>query len=641
MTTIDTSGSRYARLRTLPAESVQFGSGFWSYFRETNKTNAIQYGYSKLVESGVLENFEIAAGRRTGEFRNMRFADSDLYKWIEAASYVLADRSARTEQHEDIRSKLESIFDLMEAAQRPDGYLNTYYQVKAGIEHRWTNLRENHELYCAGHLIQAGVAHHRSTRNERLLKIVRRVADNICEEFLLRRTEGIPGHPEIEMALAELYRETGEERYLQMAKAFVDRRGRGYLGGSDYLQDHVPLREATEVTGHAVRQLYLLAGAADIYLESGEQELLSAVRRLWDNMRLRKMSVTGGVGSRHEMEAFGEGFELPNDRPYNETCAQIASAMTSWRLALATGEAQFVDLMEWTLYNSVLSGVSLDGKSYFYPNPLMSRGGIKRSEWFACACCPPNVMRTLASIGGYFFTASDEGLQVHLYDSVSLDAEATVLKNAGRGERFRLTMETQYPWSGTVKITVTESPARPWTLSLRIPSWCSAPSIAVNGSAASETPVPGSYFKLNRHWKQGDTLLLDVPMTPTIHEAHPMVEAARGCVSLARGPLVYCLEGPDQPSDAQVHAMTIDTSAPLRTGVKPSLHDGCVTIEGQAVIVSDQGWGNQLYRPFSDAGHAASRKHQGTPTTFCAIPYFLWANRGKHEMTVWIPRAGG
>lgn len=636
MTTIDTSRSRFARLRTLPLDAVRFGNGFWSRFRETNRTVAVQYGYSKLAESGVLENFEIAAGKREGEFRNMRFADSDLYKWIEAASYVLGDPLTPEPQRRDLASKLSGAFDLMEAAQRPDGYLNTYYQIKAGIENRWTNLRENHELYCAGHLIQAGVAHHRSTGQDRLLSLVRRVADNICNDFLAERTTGVPGHPEIEMALVELHRDTGEERYLAMARAFVDRRGKGSIGGSDYYQDHLPLREAQEAAGHAVRQLYLLAGAADIFLETGEEQLLEAVRRLWNDTRLHKMSVTGGIGARHEMESFGESYELPNDRPYNETCAQIASAMTSWRLALATGEAPFVDLMEWTLYNSVLSGVSLDGRSYFYPNPLMSRGRVKRSDWFACACCPPNVMRTLASLGGYFFTATDHGLQIHLYDEVSLDTEASFLAGSRAGERFRLRMATAYPWSGKVRIEVQESPQRSWALSLRIPSWCEEAKVSVNDRPENATLRPGSYVSIDRSWKAGDVVTLELPMRPVMHEAHPYVEAARGCVSLSRGPFVYCLEGPDQAGGVHVLDLAIDTSKPLSTGSKRDLYDGCVTIEGAALEQSREEWTGRLYRRLDESPAQAA---SGRPVPFVAVPYFLWANRGMHEMSVWVPRA--
>ncbi len=639
MTTIDTSRSRFARLRTLPTDAVSFGDGFWSRFRETNRSVAVQYGYSKLRESGVLENFEIAAGKRKGEFRNMRFADSDLYKWIEAASYVVGDPLTPEEQRRDLAAKLSEAFDLMEAAQRPDGYLNTYYQIKAGIENRWTNLRENHELYCAGHLIQAGVAHHRSTGDDRLLKLVRRVADNICEDFLTKRTTGVPGHPEIEMALVELYRDTGEARYLTMAQAFVDRRGKGSIGGSDYYQDHVPLREATETAGHAVRQFYLLAGAADIYLETGDKQLLESVRRLWNDTRLHKMSVTGGIGARHHMEAFGESYELPNDRPYNETCAQIASAMTSWRLALATGEAPFVDLMEWTLYNSVLSGVSLDGRSYFYPNPLMSRGTVSRSEWFACACCPPNVMRTLASIGGCFFTATGEGLQVHLYDKVSLDTDASLLPGARPGERFRLNVKTAYPWTGSIGVEIQESPGRAWSFSLRIPSWCEGATVSVNGRLEKASPLPGSYFTIDRAWKAGDLVTLELPMTPVIHEAHPYVEAARGCVSLARGPFVYCLEGPDQEPDTHVLDLAIDTSQPLSTSTKLDLLEGCVTIEGTALAQSRSEWSGRLYRRLDGSSASSSPGTDGRFVTFSAIPYFLWANRGRHEMTVWVPRA--
>lgn len=618
---VDTSRSPNRRLLSLPFEAVRPGAGFWSSWRATNRREALPYGYEKLVSSGVISNFEIAAGRKQGSFQNMRFADSDLYKWLEAAAYELAN-----DYDAQLARRVDDAIALIAAAQKPDGYLDTYYQL-GDYGKRWTNIVHDHELYCAGHMFQAAVAHHRATGKSSFLDVARRLADHIDSVFGPGRKEAVPGHPEVEMGLVELYRATAEKRYLEAARFFVDMRGRGTIGGSPYHQDHLPVREAPEMAGHAVRQLYLLAGVADVYLETGDRSLLEACERLWLDMTTRKMSLTGGIGARHERESFGESYELPNDRVYNETCAQIGSVMWNWRLLLATGEPKYADLIEWTLYNGVLSGVSLDGRRYFYPNPLLSRGSVERSEWFACACCPPNVMRTLSSVHNYFATASENGLQVHLYDAAGIRASVT-----GAGE-VALLMATAYPWEPSVRITVETPGQGEWTLALRIPGWCRGARACINGGKTM-AGRPGSYLEIRRLWKAGDAVELELPLAVAVHEAHPWIEAARGCAALTRGPLVYCFEGLDQPAGVRILDSALVPGAPTKTAWQPRLLGGVVTIQTEGRLLERPGWQGRLYRPWGSG--AAGRRRRVSLT---AIPYYAWANRAKAPMAVWMPAA--
>jgi len=613
---VDTAHSPHAVYRSLAFGAVQLQDGFWSRWQRVNRREALDYGYRQLQESGALSNFEVAAGRKEGAFQNMRFADSDLYKWLEAASFELVRRPDAW-----ISERVDEVVELIAAAQCQDGYLNTFYQI-TDPDGRWTNIRDNHELYCAGHLFQAAVAHHRATGSDALLKVARRFADNIESVFGIGRMRSVPGHPEIELALVELYRTTRQDRYLKLAQFFVDERGKGLIGGRAYYQDHVPVREAMEPAGHAVRQLYLLAGVADLYLETGEQELLDAMDRVWRDMCHRKMSITGGVGARHEGEAFGESYELPNDRVYNETCAQIASVMWNWRLLLATGECRYADLMEWTLYNGVISGVSLDGRSYFYPNPLLSRGSVARSGWFACACCPPNVMRTLASVHNYFVTRNDAGLQIHLYDRMRIEATGLCLE-----------VETEYPWRPRVHIRVEDAGFGDTTISLRIPRWCADPVVRINGDTIQGVGA-GIYCNLRRGWRAGDVIELDLPMRPVFHEAHPYVESARGCVALSRGPLVYCFEGLDQPGGLNVLDACVDPTSVVEETWVNELLSGVTMLRAHGNTRDNTDWAGQLYRL------VGKPETTGTPVVLRAIPYYAWANRGLAPMVVWMPRVG-
>ena len=617
----DTSHSPYAHWHTLPVGSVVLTGGFWHTRQTINRKASLPHGHQMLERAGNFHDLRLAAGLAEGPYRGPLFMDSDLYKWLEALGWELANGP-----DDELRRIAAETIELIAAAQADDGYLDSYYQV-AEPGQRWRNLRDGHELYCAGHLIQAAVAHRRATGDTNLLHVACRFADHIYSVFGSGRRAGTPGHPEIEMALVELYRETGQPRYLELAGTFLDQRGRGTLaGGRDpaHYQDHVPVRQATGVAGHAVRQLYLLAGVTDAYLETGERPLFEAATRQWQDVTSGKLYVTGGLGSRYEGEAFGEPFELPNDRGYCETCAAIASILWNWRMLLATGEARFADLIERALLNGFLSGVSLDGRRFFYVNPLLSRGGAERAEWYSCACCPPNVMRLIASLGHYFATHDPAGLQIHQYGSATVHATL----EAGRSVAVR--METDYPWQGDVRLTVERADGLPWRLTVRVPGWCEAPSVRVNGQTWAIAAGEG-YATIERPWRAGDTVELDLPMVPRLIEAHPRSDAARGSVAIERGPLVYCLEDCDQPPSVNIMDVQIDETAPLQAAWHGDLLGGVMVVEAQGYAVDVAAWQERLYRP-ADEG-VPSRQ----PARLVAVPYYAWANRGPGAMRVWIP----
>src|SRR3954447_6297419 len=446
---VDLSNSPHARLQPLAAE---IDGGVWAERQRLNREVLLVEGARKLEEAGNFHNLRVAAGQEEGDFVGMVFADSDVHKYLEALGWELA-----REPSEELAALSDAYTQLVSAAQQPDGYLNSYFQVAQPAEH-FVNLAWDHELYCAGHLFQAAVAHARGTGDTRLLDVARRFADHIDGVFGPGRNEGTPGHPEIETALVELYRLTGERRYLDLAGFLVDTRGRETLQparfGSAYFQDHVPVREATEVTGHCVRQLYLAAGVTDLHLETGEAALLDVLQSQWQDMVERKMYLTGGLGAHHMDEAFGDPYELPPDRCYGETCAASSPLHWNWRMLLLTGEARFADLFERALYNGFDAGFALDGHGYSYVNPLHVRDqhrGTVRHPWFACACCPPNVMRTLASLHHYLASRDDGGVQIHQYATGSIHAEAA-----------QLAVTTDYPLDGRVEIEIAATDDAPW-----------------------------------------------------------------------------------------------------------------------------------------------------------------------------------
>lgn len=624
---VDTSWSPHARLRALPLTGVRLSDNFWGPRRRINRDETLPSQYRHLEETGRLDNFRKASGKMEGRFEGIYFNDSDVYKWLEAAAWSLA-----TDPDSGLTKMVDAVITEIEDAQEPGGYLNTYFTFERAGD-RWTDF-DLHEMYCAGHLFQAAVAHFHATGSGRLLGVATRFADHICDTFG-PESEGkrpaVDGHEEIEMSLVELFRVTGNRRYLEQARFFVDARGHGLLGrpygqhDPSYSQDHKPLREQDEVVGHAVRALYLYSGAADVYAETGEPELLEALDTLWKNMTTRRMYVGGGLGSRHEGEAFGEDYELPNGRAYTETCAAIGSVMWNWRMLSIGGEARYADLIEHTLYNAVLPGVSLDGGHYFYENPLEDDGTHRRRPWFGCACCPPNVARLLSSLPGYFYGVSDDAIWVHLY------AEGSAEAGLHGDRKIRLRQRTNYPWEGEVEVRIDGEGE--FALMLRIPSWCEAgASIEVNGEPFRGLGSPGSYAEVRRVWRPGDTVNLRLPMPVRRVECHPYVAENAGRVALMRGPILYCFEGADNPG-LDPRDLVLPAEAPLSEELRPELLGGVIMLSGEAeVSPPDEGWNGRLYR-------AATPTPDEKPTRtvrLTVVPYHAWANREAGSMRVWL-----
>ena len=609
---IDTTKSPYAKLKTIPISSVKV-SGFWGKRIKILHDVTLPEQYRLLEETQRLYNFRRAAGKVKGDYYGFFFNDTDVYKWQEAVSFSFASYG----RDENLEKILDQTIKEVAEAQDEDGYLDTYFTFERKKD-RWTNLKDMHELYCAGHLIQAGIAHHRTTVKDTLLNIAKRFADHIDNVFGPGKKEGTCGHPEIEMALVELYRETGDKRYLNLVKFFIDERGKGLIGGETYHIDHKLFRELTEIVGHAVRALYLNCGATDLYLETGEKELMESLERLWKNFVERKMYITGGAGARHEGEAFGEEYELPNDTAYAETCAAIGSFMWNFRMLLAKGEGRFSDIMEQTLYNGLLSGISLNGKEYFYVNPLEDNGEHRRKPWFACACCPPNIARLIASIPGYMYTTSEEGIWVHLYG----ENEAKI---PWGDKEIKLIEKTNYPWEGNIKLEVkTEGE---YKIFLRIPSWAKGYTIKINGNKINTKEVKNGYIEVENQWKEGDKINLELPMEIEIIESHPKVKDNVGKVAIKRGPIVYCMEQVDNPWGDPRYMEIAD----YNLKAEPSeILEGIVIIKGKGKIVDCRIWENNLYLPKEEV------KRNKKEVEFITIPYYAWANREKGPMTVWI-----
>jgi len=612
------TASARVRLRPIDGRGVVIRDGLLADRQRVNREVTLLRGAEELERAGTLDNLRIAAGQKSGDRHGMVFSDSDVYKWLEALAWecgrepsALLERMAR------------ETTALVAAAQEQDGYLNSYCQV-VDPGWRWTNLEMGHELYCAGHLIQAGVATRRATGDTTLLGVATRFADLIDDVFRTGAEKGTDGHPEIEVALVELFRLTGERRYLQLADTLTTRRGHGMFANGrfdlDYYQDAEPVRDARSIVGHAVRALYLAAGVTDLYAETGDDALLGSMLRQWDDLISSKSYLTGGVGSRHHGEAIGDPYELPPDRAYCETCASIANIMWNWRMLLVTGESRFADLLERTLYNGFLAGHSLDGESFFYMNPLQSRTGERRHRWNPVACCPPNIMRLLASLQHYLATVTDTGIQLHQYAS-------STIRTTGPAGPVELALETGYPWSGAIAIEVVSTGGAEWTLSLRIPAW------ARTATLDGEPVAPGGYTELTRRWQAGDRVVLEIDVSPRLTAPSPRIDAVRGCVALERGPIVYCIEQQDLVGGTDLADVAVDPAAvPIESGSVEQL-GGLPGVKLAGAVRVPDGWSQSEYLDLREVPAAAPP----APTQLLAVPYFAWANRDEGGMRVWIP----
>ena len=628
------TGDARLRLRPLDSRAAALDpAGFLGRWQALNRSATIDHCIGQLETAGNLANFRRLRDPSAEPFRGYWFADSDVYKLLEAIGWETGrDGDAGWSAFVD------DTVALLREAQDAGGYLNSWIQ---GVhpERRWQTLVHSHELYCLGHLIQGAVAVARAMGRDDLLDVACRFADLAVERFGAEGGEpGLDGHPEVETALVELYRHTGDDRYLALATSMIERRGHGLLGpgrfGSQYLQDHRPVRDATEPIGHAVRQLYLAAGVTDVYLETGDASLLEAMERLWERAVTEKTYVTGAHGSRHRDEAFGDPYELPPDRAYGETCAAIASFHWNWRLLLATGHARYADEMERTLHNAIAVSTSLDGCHFAYSNPLHLREGhygpdedapLERLPWFSCACCPPNLARLVASLQHYVATRDARGVQVHLH------APGRIETSSPDGRPVTLSVATEYPWDGRIELDVHGAQSE-WTLSLRIPSWSEAASVAVDGQAVDATPDDLGYLRLRREWHGTTPVVLELPMPVRVIQPHPRIDAVRGCVALARGPVVYCIEQVDHPDDVPVEDLRLDPGSPPQPGGELAELGAGVVLVGPATVQTDAP--RDLY-----TGRGGTAAPRSRPATLTAIPYFRWGNREPSAMRVWIPTA--
>ena len=639
---VPTAGSR-GRLRPIGASGIRLTGGFWADRLATNRERTIPHGFEQLGRAGTLNNLRLAAGV-TGTYRAIGmesglvfpFLDSDVYKWLEAAAWELGRQTDPA-----LTAMADEAIGVVTRAQRPDGYLNSYVQVvRPGTEYQ--DLAWGHELYCLGHLIQAAIAWQRALGDERLLGVAVRAANSAERALETGASPYLEGHPQVEMALVELFRATGQRSHLEAAARMIEARGRGLLGpgrfGAAYWQDHLPVRDAPTVAGHAVRQLYLDCGAVDVATELGDERLLDAVRARWHDMAATRTYLTGGLGSRHRDESFGDPYELPPDGAYAETCAAIASVMLAWRLLLATGDPEYADLIERTIYNGVLSGVAADGTRFFYENPLQRRttraaadpGSGERAPWFACACCPPNLMRTLASWPQYLATVDGDGIQVHQFATAEIAAPV-------RNDLIRLTMATRYPWDGRVTLTVVESPLDPWTLSVRIPPW-SREVIVSQAAVGRSIPSSDRWIRETRTWRPGDSLVVDLDLTPRVTEPDQRIDAIRGCVAFERGPLVYCLETADLPDGVALEELELGANPQPTAEPRPDIETDVVGLQVSANRrqPAEHAW------PYPERAATPAAEPDGDAEASAlqvrAIPYYGWANRVPGAMRVWIPR---
>lgn len=631
------------RLRPLGLDEVRITGGFWAERQSVNAVASLDHIAYWLEREGWIRNFDlVATGDVASGRRGREFSDSEVYKFLEALAWEIGRGGDPA-----LEARFCSIVDRVARAQEPDGYLSTRFG-HPGQPPRWSDLPWGHELYCVGHLLQAAVARARTRpdADDGLVAIARRAADNVCETFGPDGIDGLCGHPEIETALVEFARATGDGRYLAQAALFVERRGHGRLGdvewGREYFQDEMPVRQASVLRGHAVRANYLAAGVVDVATETDDPQLLEAARDQWRNAAARRTYLTGGQGSRHQDEAFGDDWMLPSDRAYSETCAAVGSVMLAWRLLLSSGDAGYADLIERTLFNVIATSPAVDGKRFFYANTLHRRAlsilpdgdqpsiraaAAQRAPWYEVSCCPTNVARTLASLAAYVATTDDEGIQIHQYVS------GTVVHRAMDGPERRLTITTGYPHDGQIRVRVDSDgdAGSLWTLSLRVPAWAGRGATLTVG--AKTRPVGPGYTTVRRAWRGGDEVVLSLPVAPRFTYPDPRIDAVRGCVAVERGPVVFAVESVDLPGAGNLDQLRVDTACP------PMVDSDRVVVRCRRIGPHDHDW------PYGDAHGLPHGVGEAAPAPadrndlieVPLIPYHSWANRGPSTMRVWIP----
>lgn len=645
---VNNANSPYAKLHSIDMTAVTWTQGFWpDRFKVATETMVPNMWniYNDPKISHAFKNFEIAAGLDTGRHKGPSFHDGDYYKTLEAMASLYAST-----HNPKLNEMMDKAIVVIGKSQREDGYIYT----KAMIEQRKSGSKDqfqdrlSFEAYNIGHLMTAACVHYRATGKTSLLNIARKAADYLYGFYktaspTLARNAICPSHY---MGIVEMYRTTRDPRYLELAKHLIAIKG-DIEDGTDDNQDRIPFLTQTKATGHAVRASYLYAGVADLYAETGKDSLLNTLNLMWDDVTDHKMYITGGLGSLYDgtspdgtsynpnvvqkiHQAFGRDYQLPNFTAHNETCANIGNVLWNWRMLQLTGDAKYADVMELALHNSVLSGISLDGKNFLYTNPLAQSDDLPfKQRWSKdrvpyislSDCCPPNVVRTIAEISNYLYSVSEKGLWINLYGGNKVSTKLS------DGSKISLNEVTNYPWDGNIKITLTETASKSYSLFLRIPGWAESAQLKVNGKSVNQVLTPGTYVEVNRTWKTGDVVELILPMEATLVEANPLVEENRNQVAVKRGPVVYCLESPDLPGKSIFNAV-IPTSAKFEA--KPMIIDGTamMSLEGEVKMNEQDSWKNTLYRPINK---------NNTTTTIRLVPYFAWGNRGHSEMSVWLP----
>ena len=617
----------------VPFTSVKVTDSFWGQRLKASREVTIPLAFSKCEESGRYENFVKAAHPSENyKVEGLPFDDTDVYKTIEGASYLL-----QTYPDKKLKSYIDSVLTIVAAAQEPDGYLYTSRTMNPKRPHDWSGSRRwekvedlSHEFYNLGHMVEGAIAHYQATGKRNFLDIAIRYADCVCRE--IGPGEGqqvlVPGHQIAEMALAKLYIVTGDQKYLDEAKFFLDQRGHTSRRDA-YSQAHKPVVEQDEAVGHAVRATYMYAGMADVAALTGDTAYIHAIDRIWDNIVSKKYYITGGIGATANGEAFGANYELPNMSAYCETCAAIGNVYVNYRLFLLHGESKYYDVLERSLYNGLISGVSLDGGGFFYPNPLESRGQHQRQPWFGCACCPSNICRFIPSLPGYVYAVKDKDVYVNLF--MSNEANLEVGKKS-----VVLEQQTRYPWDGDVAVSVKKNKAGEFAMKIRIPGWVRGQvvpsdlyrysdgkrlgySVKVNGQPV-ESELQDGYFTIERRWKKGDKVEVHFDMEPRVVKAHAKVEADRGRVAVERGPLVYCAEWPD--NDFDIMSVLVNRRPQFETVEKPDLLCGLTEIKTGAQVL----------------GYDAEGRLTASDVELTLIPYYAWAHRGSGNMMVWLPQ---